>query len=142
MITQWLRTNVRTVALSDLSIAKHTYATMHPKPLAHVCYDCQQAAEKALKGYLLYKEQDPPWIHNLEALCELCMEQDPSFETLLKDATDLNPYGSAARYPTELVIDERIAQTVIARAQRVYDFAASKVPDLRVDAPSPTASSK
>jgi HEPN domain-containing protein len=103
---------------------------MYPKPLAHVCYTSHQAAEKALKGYLLYKEQDPPRIHNLRKLCELCMVLDLSFETLFDTAVALNPYGSPLRYPAELFIDDRIAQTNITRAQAVYDFALSKVPAL------------
>jgi HEPN domain-containing protein len=104
---------------------------MHPKPLAIACFHCQQAAEKALKGYLLYKEQDPPRIHNLVELCRLCREQDSSFETLLDTVVALNPYGVAARYPDEDVIDETMTQTAIARAQAVYDFSLSKVPDLK-----------
>jgi HEPN domain-containing protein len=121
------------VAETDLIAAKHLYANTHPKLLDISCFHCQQATEKALKGFLQYKDQDPPKIHDLEELCELCMEQDPSFETIYDTASALNPYGVASRYPVESLIDETMTQTAIARAQAVYDFALSKVPELKTN---------
>jgi HEPN domain-containing protein len=101
---------------------------MHPKLLDIACFHCQQAAEKALKGFLMYKDQDPPKIHDLETLCELCMEHDISFKTLYDFASALNRYITASRYPVESFITETMTQTAIAQAQAVYDFALSKVP--------------
>jgi HEPN domain-containing protein len=118
------------VASTDLAAARLTSANTYPKLLDIACFHCQQAAEKALKGFLQYKDQDPPHIHNLVALCELCIELDPSFETLLKDANDLNPYSVASRYPTESLITETMTQTAIVKAQAVYDFALAKIPNL------------
>jgi HEPN domain-containing protein len=113
-----------------LAAAKLDAANTYPKLLDIACFHCQQAAEKALKGFLQYKDHDPPKIHDLVELCRLCMVLDASFGTLLDTAVVLNPYGVASRYPAESLIDEGMTQTAIAQAQTVYDFALSKVPEL------------
>jgi HEPN domain-containing protein len=122
------------VASTDLLAARRLSAEdMHPKLLDIACFHCQQAAEKALKGFLQYKDQDPPKIHTLDVLCRLCIEQDPSFKTIYDTASALNRYITASRYPVESLIDEAMTQTAIAQAQAVYDFALSKVPPLQAD---------
>ena len=40
-------------ARMDFLAAKHLYEHMHPKPLEIICYHCQQAIEKLLKGVLI-----------------------------------------------------------------------------------------
>ncbi|GHV42389.1 hypothetical protein AGMMS49546_20820 [Spirochaetia bacterium] len=120
------------VASTDLMAARHLSAdTMYPKLLDISCFHCQQAAEKALKGFLQFKEQDPPHIHNIRTLCDLCMELDTSFESILDTAVPLNRYITASRYPTESLITETMTQAAIMQAQTVYDFALSKVPWLQ-----------
>ncbi|GHV41478.1 hypothetical protein AGMMS49546_17440 [Spirochaetia bacterium] len=121
------------VAETDLVTAKLTLANTYPKLLDISCFHCQQAAEKALKGYLQYKDQDPPRRHDLEELCRLCMDMDPSFGALMDTVLILNPYGVASRYPAESLIDEGMTQTAIVQAQAVYDFALSKISKLKID---------
>ena len=48
---EWL-----TYAEADLGVAKHLFRTYYPKPLAIICYHCQQAGEKAIKALYLAKE--------------------------------------------------------------------------------------
>ncbi|MHC6203150.1 HEPN domain-containing protein [Breznakiellaceae bacterium SP9] len=117
-------------ALSDLAAARINIGNVWPKLFDIACFHCQQAAEKALKGFLQYKDQDPPKIHNLLALCDLCIDLDPSFQTLLRAVNILNPYSVASRYPTESLVTEWMTKTAIDQAQAVYDFALSKVPGL------------
>lgn len=62
-------------------------------------YHTQQCAEKALKGYLAYKNQPVQKTHNLAVLIELCGKLDERFVDLLSDAADLTPYGITFRYP-------------------------------------------
>lgn len=40
---------------NDLISAKHLFEDLHPKQTEIACYLSQQCAEKALKGYLLFK---------------------------------------------------------------------------------------
>ncbi|GHV89311.1 hypothetical protein AGMMS50267_16710 [Spirochaetia bacterium] len=125
-----------TIACNDLFVAKYTYENMSPKCPSVSCFHCQQAAEKALKGYLQYKGKDPSRIDidDLGVLCRECMELDTSFSTVLEAASNLSPYGIEASdllvrgYPGGIVVDEKMTQTAIAQAQAVYDFALSKVP--------------
>ncbi|GHV62647.1 hypothetical protein AGMMS49587_10110 [Spirochaetia bacterium] len=125
-----------TIARNDLFMAKYSYENMSPRCLSISCFHCQQAAEKALKGYLQYKGKDPPRIDtdDLGVLCRECMELDVSFCTVLEAASKLSPYGIDAWYPGGIVVDEKMTQTAIAQAQAVYDFALSKVPQKVSDA--------
>ncbi|GHT86967.1 hypothetical protein FACS1894137_13350 [Spirochaetia bacterium] len=58
---------------NDLIIARHSFTDLYPKLLEISCYHCQQTAEKALKGYLFYKDTEPPKKHDLRLLNKLCL---------------------------------------------------------------------
>jgi HEPN domain-containing protein len=118
-------------ASNDLIAAKHLFEDVYPKQLAISCFHSQQAAEKALKGFLVSKGIIPPKIHDLKALCKLCIEKDSSFDAIADISAKLTIYGVASRYPGEMTIDETIAKIVITRAQTIYDFCLSKIPELR-----------
>jgi len=64
-----------------------------------ICYHCQQAAEKSLKAFLLFKDLQPPKTHNLESLVDLCREQSPEFDEIVEECEYLNPFGLQPRYP-------------------------------------------
>lgn len=59
-----------TVARNDLEVAKHLNKTFYPKPLEIICYHCQQAAEKAVKGLIVSKgcQGGLPKIHDISFL--------------------------------------------------------------------------
>jgi HEPN domain-containing protein len=62
-------------------------------------FHLQQAAEKYLKGYLLYQRWKLERIHNLEALLNEAIQFDPDFERfrdLCEEATD---FYTLERYP-------------------------------------------
>lgn len=48
------------------------------------CFTAQQAAEKSLKAYLLFKKVPLRKMYDTRALIELCMKYDSSFRTLRK----------------------------------------------------------
>jgi HEPN domain-containing protein len=52
-------------ASNDLKVAAHLFESMHKKPLEIICYHCQQAVEKVMKGYLIYNDVEPPYVHDL-----------------------------------------------------------------------------
>ena len=54
VVKEWI-----TFANQDFYSAKYLL-NMHPTPLEVICYHCQQAAEKVLKGYLIYCDIEPP----------------------------------------------------------------------------------
>ena len=91
---------------NDLIAADHLLATLRPQILEIICYHCQQAVEKYLKGYLVFQgAEEPPKIHNLMALCELCSQSDSKFDGIVAKCNILNAYGVQPRYPDEIYID-------------------------------------
>jgi HEPN domain-containing protein len=64
-----------------------------------VCYHCQQSAEKYLKAYLIAQGTNPPLIHGLVQLLNLCITYDPTLTTFLPHARILNPFSVTTRYP-------------------------------------------
>lgn len=113
---------------NDLTSARHLLNDLYPKQSEIACYHSQQCAEKALKGFLLFKDIEPPRIRNLVELCQMCMGFDSTFSKILDACSDLTPYGVAARYPNELAVDDVIAKLAIEKADGIYAFCVEKIP--------------
>lgn len=64
-------------------------------------YHCQQAAEKAVKGFLSFCDHRLERSHDVERLVELAAGYDPGFASLVDAANILTPYATAYRYPGE-----------------------------------------
>ena len=62
-------------------------------------YHCQQAGEKAMKGYLVFHEMDFEKTHDVGRLVELAMDVDPNWNEWLRIGNRLTPYASQYRYP-------------------------------------------
>jgi HEPN domain-containing protein len=123
LVNEWFR-----FACNDLIVAKHTLEDLYPRQIEIACFHCQQAAEKALKGYLLFHNIESPKIHNLRLLCQMCMQQDNLFETLLASCSDLTPYGVEARYPGGLEADEAMAKLAVLKDDEIYKFCLARIP--------------
>ena len=128
LVQEWLK-----YSHNDLISAKHLFADLYPKQTEIACYLSQQCAEKALKGYLLFKDTEPPRTHNLVELCQICMNHDSTFSEILNACADLTPYGVAVRYPNELAVDEIITKSAIDKAQGIFDFCLGKVSEINND---------
>lgn len=68
-------------------------------------YHCQQAAEKALKGFLVLHDQDSGDTHNINTLVKLASAFKPELATVLKEAGYLSQYNQTYRYPMEATED-------------------------------------
>ncbi|MDP2720514.1 MAG: HEPN domain-containing protein [bacterium] len=93
------------------------------------CFSAQQAAEKALKAYLLYKGKRLKKIHSLVALLEECRELDPSFEKLRTRCARLTVYYVTTRYPDIIDFAEfskEKAVEALELAKRVVGFVEEK----------------
>lgn len=64
-----------------------------------ICFLCQQAAEKYLKGFLVNNKITPPKIHDLPTLLSKCSKINPDFKDWLEECTILNRYYVETRYP-------------------------------------------
>jgi len=123
IVNEWFR-----FANNDLVVARICFEGTYPKQIENSCYHCEQCAEKALKGYLVYKGiKEPPKIHDLEKLCMQCINIDDSFSELLNICANLTPLATIVRYPNELAPDDDITKEAIENAQKVYDFCKSKI---------------
>ena len=69
-------------------------------PLDTVCFHCQQAIEKYLKGFLVYHNVQFPRTHFLGTLLDQCKQIDATFEELDK-IIELNAYAVDIRYPDD-----------------------------------------
>ena len=71
-----------------------------PRPVPGVaCFLCQQAAEKALKAFLAWRQTAFRKTHSLEYLLDLCTPLDGSFDRLRTIGRALTPYAWEFRYP-------------------------------------------
>lgn len=118
-------------AHSDLRSARALVALPEPATDTAI-YHCQQAAEKALKGYLAFRDRPLERTHDLERLLELATALEPAFAPLETQADVLNPYATAFRYPNTLDVQfPSVAEvnTAIEHAQAIYDFVLRHLPD-------------
>lgn len=91
-----------------------------------VCFHCQQACEKYIKAVLVSQGQSPPPIHDLDALLDLCTEQDSSFETIRENIEPLTSFAVEYRYPGESAKVEE-AEEALQRAKKARDFITKKL---------------
>lgn len=71
-----------------------------PDPLLDsAVYHLQQAAEKALKGFLVFHQQPVPKTHNLVVLTLQAADLDTDFLAWRVQVTGLTPYAAEFRYP-------------------------------------------
>jgi HEPN domain-containing protein len=108
------------IAYEDLAVAK---LVLPQEFFATATYTSQQAAEKALKGYLCYKQQAITKTHDLIKLLELCMQFEMEFKKLYLATRHLNPFATKFRYPTEFDIpDLKEAKLAIHNANLIVQF--------------------
>jgi HEPN domain-containing protein len=64
-------------------------------------FHSQQAAEKAAKAFLTFRQIPFRKTHDLTDLGSQCVSADPSLEPILREVANLTDYASAFRYPDE-----------------------------------------
>ena len=92
------------------------------------CFHCQQAAEKVLKSFLVYKKVSFERVHNIEYLLDLCVEKDDSFERLRNAAELMAPFAVIIRYPGHMEVSEEQMENALASAERIYSFVTGQLP--------------
>lgn len=92
--------------------AQHDMATARklaqdPDPLLDTAiYHCQQAAEKVLKGFLVFHEQTVVKTHDVRFLVNQALTFERGFEAWFEAAERVTPYATAYRYPDEILEPE------------------------------------
>jgi len=123
LVRNWL-----TKALRDLKAAKTLSAD--PKPLLDAAiFHCQQAAEKAVKGYLVYRDIRFLKTHDVRSLVMAAASVEPSFSSWLRVGEKLTPYIAEFRYPAEADEPTRAEfDEALCSAQALYEFVLSLLP--------------
>lgn len=85
-------------------------------------FHCQQAIEKAFKGYLLFKTGRHFDGHNLTYLCRQAALADPAFAEYLDESAALNNLYIETRYPTDLPfsLTERQLHQLIRLSENIF----------------------
>jgi HEPN domain-containing protein len=93
-------------------------------------FHAQQAAEKAMKGFLTWHSRVFRKTHNLTELGEMCAAVDPELEPLLRRASALTEYAWKYRYPGEPDEPPREeAEHALALAREVYQAILLRLPE-------------
>ena len=118
-------------AEEDLKAAE---AVFTEKIYNQVCFHCQQAAEKLLKGYLSLQKQDILKTHFLNELLDQCVSLDKIFAELSNSCTKLNIYYIPTRYPDALpgslpegLPNEKDAQEALTLAREIKKFVEDRI---------------
>lgn len=124
---EWFR-----FALEDLRVVEVELAAT-PPIITDALFHCQQAAEKALKGFLTWHRQSFRRTHSLEEIGEQCLAIDASLKPVIDPAVPLTEYAWQFRYPGEpveptlaeanegLALARAVYEAVLAACRRRYD---------------------
>jgi len=116
---RWIR-----FAEGDLAVAEREME--NTEPVHHtVCFLCQSAAEKFLKGYLIAQGWTLERTHDIVALLGYCVAYDSQWSDYFADGAVLNEYIVAGRYPGDITtesIGKREAKEALRSAQRIRSF--------------------
>jgi HEPN domain-containing protein len=118
-----------TKAARDLRAAEVLLAA-RPPLFGEVVFHCQQAAEKAMKGFLTWHDRSFGKTHDLAVVGGLCAAQDQSLESVCRRAERLSVFAWVFRYPgdPEEPAGEE-AQKVLDLAREVFEAVLSRLPD-------------
>jgi HEPN domain-containing protein len=117
---RWLRTATDDLKLAQVGLEQELFEPS--------IYHCQQAAEKALKSYLIFKQRPVVRTHDLIELLERCLGFDKDFEKLYPATKQLNPFSTKFRYPTEYdILEASDLELAIKNAESILKFIVKKI---------------
>lgn len=112
-------------AATDLSVAQTLFDVHRPQPYEIICYHCQQAAEKAIKGLFIYFDLpgNIPKKHDLSFLLNQIQHKTVISKELRQHADMLNVYGIVSRYPNGIPVDEARTRLALQYAECILNWA-------------------
>lgn len=87
----------------------------------------KQAAEKYLKAYLVFLEQEFPKTHALEDLVLIASSKDSVSRNLFTVASELSPYAVEIRYPDSLSPSPEDAREAVHAAEAIRNYILGKI---------------
>ena len=108
-------------ARSNLARAKSKLPGVY---LEDLCFDAQQAAEKAVKAVMIRRNIEFPYVHDLARLLSLLEEAGENIPGVVRKAEELTRYALVTRYPgiARPVSEQEYAEAVEI-AERVVQWA-------------------
>jgi len=108
--------------------------------LEDLCFDAQQAAEKALKALCIERGIEFPYVHDLARLITLLRDEGQPVPDEVTEAGRLTRYAVFARYPgLDDPVTEEDHNRAVSIAERVVEWVEDRLdagggtPDLRTD---------
>ena len=83
-------------ARSNLAMAKTRISGAY---LEDLCFQAQQAAEKAIKAMMIMRDIDFPYVHDLTRLLVILESNGERIPDRVRRAANLTQYAVATRYP-------------------------------------------
>ena len=102
----------------------------HDRPILETaCFHCQQAVEKTLKAFLVWKRVRFEKVHSLTYLLDRCEAEGLEFTSVRARIETLAPFAVEIRYPGEILeIPLEEAQEAFATAETVWNFVLNLLP--------------
>lgn len=92
-VNAWLKKSADDIRSAEVDLSAA------PPIIEDALFHCQQAVEKALKGFLTANDHPFRKTHDLDVLAQDCIAVDPSLAGILEPAIDLTVYAWLFRYP-------------------------------------------
>jgi HEPN domain-containing protein len=129
------------LAERDFTVAEYLASNMRPIPTEIICFHCQQAVEKYLKGVITLLGEEPPYTHDLAVLCKLCEKHSTEFSKISASCSIITQFGVQPRYDNAMNITESDMNSILRYVNMIKEFLKKETPQLfRGDVPlSPTA---
>jgi len=122
-IQQWLKK-----AWRDLQSARRLAS--RPDPILETAFfHCQQAAEKAVKGYLAYRDHPLEKTHDVEKLVTVAETYEPRFAAWRPAAEVVTPYATTFRYPPTKEPEAEEYERAEQAAAGLFAFVCSLLPE-------------
>lgn len=110
---------------SNLAMAKNRAPGAY---LEDLCFQAQQAAEKAIKAVMISRSVDFPYVHDLALLLSMLEESGEDVPDSIRRAVGLTPYAVDTRYPgVGQPVSEEAYQDAIEIAEAVTRWAQARV---------------
>ena len=95
--------------------------------LEDLCFDAQQAAEKAVKALMIKRGIDFPYVHDLAQLLSLLKKSGEEIPDAVGLAVKLTRFATVTRYPMNQAVTEQHYTEAIAIAEAVLRWAEDRI---------------
>jgi len=115
LVQAWLDKARKDIAMAKMAVERgDEFADM-------ASFHAQQAAEKALKAYLVWLDVEFPKTHLLGQLLDLIGSKDDSLENLRDSLEAITAFAVESRYPESFLPSLNDVEDAISVAEEVYE---------------------